>query len=426
MPDTSGRVTDGQRCGLPGDAVMRMGGILFALSLFSTKTGLDTAVWVLSVGALWAVIRERRWEDFKEPATIRFLTWSACFLAVAAVASLGSADPTSSVKRMIILLGYYGLFAAAVLTDIRRVRFLGMVLAYVCAAECVVAVSQAAGVPLVRRAGTFVAGRRGMGTLGSPNDLAAALAIFIPMLVAYLRHARLVRSRLFAAGTLTLAGAGLIASLTRGAWLAVFVALIVMGMVASRRLLLATIFAAVTVLAVPAVYTRASATLANPERTRLHYLRTVPVFIVRRPVLGWGLDTFKKVYYPVHPDPRGKEHFHPHNMFLNIAFQTGIVGLICFCGMLWTVWCQALVAARATASDRGWVGLGMLGALTAFMVMGLFDDPFRAYQAPYLLYAVFGILLRQDSLDSRAHRSPPDRLPGHRNHHFAHHMVRMV
>jgi len=102
------------------------------------------------------------------------------------------------------------------------------------------------------------------------------------------------------------------------------------------------------------------------------------------------------VYYAEHPDPQGREHFHPHNTFLNIAFQVGLVGLLCFVGMLWSLGASAWMAAASPTPTRRWIGWGAVGALTAFTVIGLFDEPFRAYQAPYLLYAVFGLVLRGD------------------------------
>jgi O-antigen ligase len=378
------------------ERLLRLGSVLFALSLFSTKTGLDTSVWMVSVGALVCVVWERR-DVLAVPAVARFLRWSACFLAVAAIASFSSPDPVSSWKRFVILLGYFGVFFAVLLADDRRLRFMGNAMVFACVVECLLAVAQAAGVPWLSRPGSFTAGRRGMGTLGSPNDLGAALGVLIPMLTASSLWRTPSRcSRMITGSALMLVGAGLVATQMRGAWVAVFVALMVMGAIGSHRLLAGVLVGTAIALAVPFIYARVSSTLANPEHTRISYLRTVPRFVSRRPVFGWGLDTFKKVYYAEYPDPRGKEHFHPHNMLLNIAFQVGLVGLLCFVGMLWIPGASAWAAAASPTPTRRWIGWGAVGAMTAFVVIGLFDEPFRAYQAPYLLFAVFGLVLRGD------------------------------
>jgi O-antigen ligase len=112
------------------------------------------------------------------------------------------------------------------------------------------------------------------------------------------------------------------------------------------------------------------------------------------PWLGVGIGNYEPVYpryaLPLWPLPLG----HAHNYYLNIAAETGIVGLSAYL-FLWLV---ALVGAwRATRRAWGWywgVAVGVLGVLVHLSVHNLFDNLFV-----HSMYLQLAILLGMRTVD---------------------------
>lgn len=78
-----------------------------------------------------------------------------------------------------------------------------------------------------------------------------------------------------------------------------------------------------------------------------------------------------------------------HNDFLQIAVQTGVVGLVAFCALLVSFF--ALIGRNLKrdlgSGDRAWT-VGALGALAGFVVNGLFEWNFGDAEVVTLLYIV--------------------------------------
>lgn len=104
------------------------------------------------------------------------------------------------------------------------------------------------------------------------------------------------------------------------------------------------------------------------------------------PWLGVGIGNYEPLYYdyalPLWPLPLG----HAHNYYLNIAAETGIIGLAAYL----ILWAAAFVVTwRATRQATGWywgVALGILGVLTHLSVHNLFDNLY--VHAMYLQVAI--------------------------------------
>jgi O-antigen ligase len=175
----------------------------------------------------------------------------------------------------------------------------------------------------------------------------------------------------------------LVFGLTRGAWVALAVAVIVLLVVRAPRLLLpagvATLLAALVV-PLPVLARVASITdlqdISNYDRLCMGYSGLL--MIADRPLLGVGPDVVEKLY-PIyrHPTAPKLQRPHLHNSFLQIAAAVGLPALGAF---LWLLAASATIAWRSYRAEGGAQGpradlyVAALVGLCAFAVAGLFED----------------------------------------------------
>ncbi len=249
---------------------------------------------------------------------------------------------------------------------------------------------------------------RAYGTFGQPNPYAGYLGLALPIALSLAIwatfQARWDRGRLirlayivFFAGLLTLIGAGLVASWSRGAWLgaaAAAVAVLILAS-ASGRLALAA-GAIVVLLAYPMLPTALTSRVADiAAYFGVWNARGIPVndanfsvlervahwqvaweMFADHPWLGVGIGNWA-VAYPAHAfgpwtDPLG----HAHNVLFHFAAEAGIIGALTF---LW-FWLGSLAAAAAaTARSRGLdraIAAGVFGLFVHLSVHNQFDNLF--------------------------------------------------
>jgi hypothetical protein len=198
--------------------------------------------------------------------------------------------------------------------------------------------------------------------------------------------------------------AAVVMSWSRGAWLGVGAALIVTLIVQSRRAFLLTIIAAFALTFVillssinvipPAIAERFSgiadyfgvfdvrgvkvddANYAIVERMA-HWQAAAAMF-AEHPLLGVGFGNYAAAY-PAYALPRWSDPLgHAHNYYLNVAAETGLVGLTAYV-LLWAAafW-QAWRAVRQSNAQSMWRGVaaGLLGMLVALSLHNAFDNLF--------------------------------------------------
>ncbi|MFN2296519.1 MAG: O-antigen ligase family protein, partial [Candidatus Promineifilaceae bacterium] len=111
------------------------------------------------------------------------------------------------------------------------------------------------------------------------------------------------------------------------------------------------------------------------------------------PFTGTGFGTFREVVrrlYPVNIDPN-YDIAHAHNVFLQVALDVGIPGLIAYLAMLLV---SAGAAWQLIKRDQALrvVSAGLLASLAAFHTFGLTDTLALGSKSSVLLWAIFGLL----------------------------------
>ncbi len=381
---------------------LNVGGVEFAVAIL-------LALWFASSAVRQRIIIPR------QPLTLPLLG----FLGALFVSSYGAVSIELSAKEIFkwfeVLVVY--LFVSSLL-DRRWARILVVALIGAGASEALLGIWQSAngiGPPgfllfgrFMRAFGHFAQPNPFAGYLGLTQPFALALCFFVPSLL--LRRRRLslgawlarIAPLCAAVGGLGVMVVAMSLSLSRGAWMGAIAAASVMLLAYARRrmvILMAIAGLAVGVIAlggtqyVPASISQRvidflpyaggvdidavevnDANWAVIERMA-HWQAAVDMFS-QSPWLGVGIGNYPAVYLRYAPnrwtDPLG----HAHNYYLNIAAETGVVGLLAFLVLMGAALWQCLSAVMRTSGYWKAVALGALGVAVHLSVHNLVDTLF--------------------------------------------------
>ncbi len=239
---------------------------------------------------------------------------------------------------------------------------------------------------------------------------AASMALFRSM------GEPLARRRLWAGAALLLATNVLLVLPGRSGYLALLVGAValVIGWSASRRLpvvrasllvmgAVGIIFSLIALtptarqrveLAVKEMHTYAQATEGTSMGLRMFFWQNTVQLIRERPILGWGTGGFEKAYsqrIAGQVGPGKTVTGDPHNQFMKIAAEQGLLGLAVFLGFLAMALCQR------TAMHFRLLGLG---ALATWCATSMANSHFSTFSEGTFLYLWLGTMLAPQHSDS--------------------------
>ncbi len=269
-----------------------------------------------------------------------------------------------------------------------RRRFLVETISWMTAGVALVAITQY----LTADASSF----RVQGTFGNASLLGAFLVLAVPAALTLLVGGD-GRARL--AGGLG-AGGGLVAlylTFTRGAWLAVLVALVIVAFGvartgASRRAKRTISFAATATVGVILLVTLASGgpagsyTLARLQNaaefdtgttaSRLEMWRETVILIKEKPVIGYGLETFRDTFMGTEKLAAVENVYRradrPHNHFLYLAFASGLIGAAAYYAFLAAIIWLAFRGLSRMANRSDLLIYGLMGGVVGYQVQAEF------------------------------------------------------
>jgi O-antigen ligase len=241
---------------------------------------------------------------------------------------------------------------------------------------------------------------RAFGHFGQPNPFAGYLASVLPLGLTMIFVGPSRRYRAFAAVCTGLIGTAILMSLSRGAWLGLSVALVVMLLSwrpsAARALsILAALGVGLAILGatnlMPPILAERLSPVAEyfgvfdvrgvtptPENfaliERLAHWQAGWVMFLENPILGVGAGNYPVRYIdyslPGWPDSLG----HAHNFYLNMAAEAGFAAALALIWVLASIMATARAAFRKSAGFSRGLALGLLGATVVFAVHSLFDN----------------------------------------------------
>lgn len=236
----------------------------------------------------------------------------------------------------------------------------------------------------------------GMGYAGA-NGLAAfeaQITIFLLALAAFERR------RLWWLGYFALAafsGVCVMYSLSRGAYLALLVGWLFIGLTKQRKLLLLLVAFALTwtTLVPTAVQQRVMMTydkdtggLDHSAETRVTLWEDAVQIFDTNVAMGTGFNTYAYMH-------RVGSYEDTHNFYLKVLVETGVVGLLIFLWLLArTFWTGCRLWRRARDPFLNSLGLGLAAWVVCAMVANLFGDRWSFLQVGGYMWVIAGLVAR--------------------------------
>jgi len=247
-----------------------------------------------------------------------------------------------------------------------------------------------------------------------PNVIAAALEMFIPFGIGSVLHwsqdehqRRWARALLAGVLTLTMLVI-LVLTQSRAAYIGLTAALLVFVVLTRPRWLLVAVPILIGMVVGGGVLVgwskMADALVSSDPAFGLEWrleVWSVAICMVRDFMFtGVGFGCFEPVAVLLYPQPTGSAPAHAHNLFLQVAVDLGLPGLIAFLAILGLATCLA-VRSYATAVRAGWARWSLLlaaclASLVGMCVHGVFDAASWGNKGAFVPWVVIGLAVALD------------------------------
>ena len=109
------------------------------------------------------------------------------------------------------------------------------------------------------------------------------------------------------------------------------------------------------------------------------------------PLYGTGLNTYSKI---IQQDPNPQTWWYAHNCYLQMAAETGILGLACFLWMLFVLLQNGVVFCYRFNEWKALTLLqGTVASLFGFLVQSFFDNTLYTVQLNALFWVLVGLMV---------------------------------
>lgn len=256
------------------------------------------------------------------------------------------------------------------------------------------------------------------GTIGHPNALARFFDLLLPLGIGLLLSPIRGWGRLFLGMAVVIGGLGLVLTLSRGGLVATGIGSTFILFLSIRRRagLARAICGSMLAITFLLALVLGTSSLVQKRFFRDDYkaaygrvpLMQVAVNMIRNnPFFGVGLNNYNEIApkYDTTPQQVTSAWNAPvHNLFLYIAAQTGLLGLVCYLLFLLTVFRSLWSAIRAPDPLIAWTGIGVAVGLIAFLAHAQIE--FDSVAGNALFWFVAGLAVSVGRLASQSSREP--------------------
>lgn len=254
------------------------------------------------------------------------------------------------------------------------------------------------GIGFIQKSETGIRNRI-FSTMENSNNLGMFMILIIfPLIMLFLNEKE--RKDKYIYGALSLiALTNIILSYSRNAWLGFLIGLMVLALIYSWKIILGVLGIGTVSIFIPSIFNRLKEfTDISQNMSRVKLWDIALLMIKDHPLKGVGngnyrvlYDTYKlklnkKIeYYP-------SENFHPHNIFLKIQSEIGILGLISFLGILICVFKDIITFIK---NEKGFYSdfyKGFLASFVAFLSMNFIDNFFSAPKVIAFFWILVAVL----------------------------------
>lgn len=243
------------------------------------------------------------------------------------------------------------------------------------------------------------------GPYENPIDLATYLMVLIPLLLTYALTFPPPRRRALY-GWLLIVVACFIKTEAFGAWVGLALALVVLAVwqASVRR----TVLTLLGVIVVGGVFflrwvgnLQVVASLSEVGKIDRWVMWQAAIGMIRdRPLLGHGLNTFMANYLDYWVGGEQAPRY-AHNCYLQVAAETGLIGLGAFLVLLWQIFAYLLRGLARLPSQEGLLLLGMITGLFAFALQAAVDTNFYSLRQAALFWTLAGLAVGYASRSCR-------------------------
>jgi len=243
---------------------------------------------------------------------------------------------------------------------------------------------------------------RSTGFFDGPATFGNYILLVLPVVIGLSSYIRIRRKKrwLQLSGLIILTA--IIFSYGRAVWIGLIVGLIFMGILGSRRLLLSILagimICSILILALPSseFAQRVAGTVKSkhPVGDRTEFWEGSLRILRDYPITGVGWEGFRKVYPRYRPSEEEKSVSNAHNNFVDVAVDSGLLGLGIFLWLLVTIYKVGFHIFKELEDGyfKGFVW-GFLGSLTAFLIAGLSQYNFGDSEVVMLFYFLLGMVM---------------------------------
>ncbi len=224
---------------------------------------------------------------------------------------------------------------------------------------------------------------------GSPNIMGDYMVMFAPMMAALAYCLKNKAMKLVCwFFTFTMCFSCLF-TMSRGAWIAMVVAVLIFAALVDRRLILLMLLAFVAALFLPFVasrigylFTSEYAESAARGGRSVRWEKAIEYLYSNNPVFGIGFGRFGGAVAMQHQESVWMKYFYTDNYYVKILAENGYVGLVSFVlMMLGVVWCGLRGWFRKRHTAVSPLCAGMLASLSGVLVHCYFENIF---EEPYM------------------------------------------